>query len=207
MLSGVVFPTWDRIIDLLAGGVIHQSECGPGVSNGSVTRAVDGLTSHYRGGTVEGPKALTIINFGIVGGLATEGGLVDVAKGVEGIGTVSIAGVVDGTEMGSEEFRLFRDVGLRDHVLDGGFYRMGRNGIDAAPCEAEETVADALPELRREGFGELDGLGLNGQAADIDVVGTNGAGGRGPVAIGDLPRGAGRFLESTRLSRVEDGMA
>ena len=84
---------------------------------------------------------------------------------------------------------------------------MGGHGVDVAEGEAEEAVTDALLELGREGVGELDGLGFDDEAADVDVVGADGAGGRGAVAVGDLPGGVGGVLERAGFGRVEDGVA
>ena len=102
---------------------------------------------------------------------------------------------------------MLGDVGLGDHVLDGGGDGLGGDGVDVAEGEAEEAVTDALLELGRERVGELDGLGFDDEAADVDVVGADGAGGGGAVAVGDLPGGVGGFLEGAGFGRVEDGVA
>lgn len=54
--------------------------------------------------------------------------------------------------------------------------------------------------------GELDGLVLDGEAADGDVVGAAVAGGGGAVAVGDLPGLTGELLECGGFRWVEDGV-
>ena len=77
-----------------------------------------------------------VINGGVVGFLAAEGLLVDVAKGVERGAFVRVFGVVNGAEVGGKEFLVLGDVLLGDHVLDWGRYRFRGDGIDGAEGEA-----------------------------------------------------------------------
>lgn len=75
--------------------------------------------------------------------------------------------------------------------------------VDGGEGKSQETVAGALGKLRGELGGELDGLVLDGQAADGDVVGAAVTGRGGAVAVGDLPGLAGKLLERGRLGGVK----
>lgn len=150
---------------------------------------------------------MAFIDRGVVGGLATERSLVNVAERVKGISTIGIAVGSDGAEVRGEELRVFRNIGLGYHVFDGSCDGGGRDGVDATKGQAEEPVTDALLELLGEHVGEFDGLSFDDKAADVDVVGADGAGGGGAVTVRDLPCGAGGVLEGARLGGIEDGVA
>ena len=106
--------------------------------------------------------------------------------------------------MRRKELRRFRDIVLGDHVLDRGCHRSRGNSVDAPKGEAEEAVTHPLLECRGKLLSELDGLILDHETADVEVIGTNVARGRGAVAVGDLPGGAGGFLERAGLFRIKD---
>ena len=181
LLSGVVCGARNSIVDLLARSVIHESKCSTRIGDGSVASAVDGLTSNYCGCAGELPEALRVIDGGVGGGLASEGSLVDITEGVEGVFAVSIISVGHGAEVCGEELRVFADIRLRNHVLDGCLNRFRGHGIDVAPCETEKAVAGTLLELGRKRIGKLDSLVFDDQSADVDIVSADGTGGGGAV--------------------------
>lgn len=109
--------------------------------------------------------------------------------------------------MRGEELHVLGNVRLRDHVLHRGLRGLGGDGVDATKGEPEETITGVLLKLRGEGLGKLDGLALDSQATDDNVVGTDGARGRRVVAVGDLPGGPSGCFECAGLFRVEEGVA
>ena len=123
LLGGIVLAARDGGVDGLAGRVVDEGEGGARVGDGLVAGAGDRLAGHDGGGAVEHPEALRVVHGGVVWGLAAEGGLVDVAKGVEGFALVRVILVFNGAELDREELRRLGDVGLRDHVLDGRLHR------------------------------------------------------------------------------------
>lgn len=181
LLRGVVLGARDGGVDGLAGGVVDETERGARVGDGRVARASDAGAVDGGGGAVEHPEALRVVDRGVIDLVlgdagVREGGRVDEAEGVEGFALVArVGGVAPGAQVRGEELHGLGDVGLRDHVLHGGLHGGGGDGVDAAKGEAEEAVAGVLLELRREGFGKLDALVLDGQTAKGHVVGTDGA--------------------------------
>ena len=175
LLVSIILAARNGVVDGLARSIIDEREGGPGIRDGGVAASIDGLAVNDGGGAGEHPEALGVVDGGVVGFLATEGLLVDEAKGVERGAFVGIFGVVDGAEVGGEEFLVFGDVLLGDHVLDGGRYRFGGDGIDGAEGEAEKSVTGSLFELSRESLGKFDGLIFDYKTAEGDVVGANGA--------------------------------
>lgn len=96
---------------------------------------------------------------------------------------------------------------LVDHVLHRGGDRLGLDGVDLGPREAQQTVVSAvLEEARAELLGELDGLALDDHIRNGDGIRVDVARGRGTVAIADVP-GAGRLLRGGRLGGIVDGVA
>ena len=188
MLGGIIFAAWDRRVDGFAGGVVNESEGCSGISDGGVAGTFDCLASHDGRSAIKHPKALGIVHWGVVWGLAAKGFVIDVAEGVEGFTLVGITRVFDGAEIGREELGSFGDVGLGDHVLNGSLHRCWSDSIDRAPGETEEAVASVLLKLGREAFGQLDGLLLDDKAADVDDVCSHCARGRGAISVGNLPR-------------------
>lgn len=59
---------------------------------------------------------------------------------------------------------------LSDHILDRCLDGCGCDSINAAPCETEESVSGALDELGGHLVGKLDGLVLDCEATNCDVV-------------------------------------
>jgi len=93
---------------------------------------------------------------------------------------------------------------LGDHVLDRRLHRRGSHRVNRAKRETQQTVSRALLELRREILCQFDGLVLDSQTTDSDIVGPDTAGGSGLVAVGDLPGRPRRLVEGARLGRVKD---
>ena len=207
LLRGIVLAAGDGAVDGLAGRVVDEGEGGARVGDGGVAGPGDRLAGHDGRGAVEHPEALRLVHGGVVGGLAAEGFLVDVAKGVEGFALVRVLGVLDGAELDGEELRGLVDVVLQDHVLDGGLHLSGCNGVDVTKGEAEEPVAAVLLELGGEGPGQFDGLVLDDETAHVDDVGAHGARGGGTVPVGNTPGRTAGVFERARLAGVEDGMA
>ena len=176
LLGVVVCSAGDGVVNGLARGIIDEREGSPGIRDGGVAGTIDRGAVNGRGSARKHPEALRVVDGGVVRGLAAESLLVDVAKGVERRSLVGVLGVVDRTEVSGEKLLVFGDVLLGDHVFDRGGYGVGGYGVDGAEGEAEETVAGALFELGGQGLGEFDGLGVNCETADSDVVGTDGAG-------------------------------
>jgi hypothetical protein len=67
---------------------------------------------------------------------------------------------------------LTSDVILSNHVLDRSLDWRWRNGVDATPCETEESICSILLELRRDSIGKLNGLSSDLQTTDTDIVGS-----------------------------------
>lgn len=153
LLRGVVFTAWDGGVDGFAGGVVDEGEGRSGVGDGGVVGTFDRLAGYDCGGAGEHPEALGVVDGGVVGGLAAEGVLVDVAEGVEGFAFVWITCVFDGAEVGGEELGCFGDVVLGDHVLDGSLDWGRGDCVDGSPGQAAESVTGVLLELGRECFG------------------------------------------------------
>lgn len=206
MLGVIVLAARDGVVDSLAHVVVDEGEGRARVGDGLVAGAGDRLAGDDGGGAVEHPEPLRLVHGRVVRGLAAQGGLVDVAEGVEGCALVRVVCVLDGAKVGGEELRSLGDVILGDHVLDRGLDAAGGDGVDFAEGEAEEPVARVLLELGGEGFGQLDCLVLDDDAADVDDVCADRAGGGGTVSIGDLPGRARRVFERAGLVGVEDGM-
>jgi len=99
------------------------------------------------------PEAFGVVDGGVGGCLPLQGGLVDVAKSVEGLAFIWVRGVFYGAQVCGEEFLVFGDVVLGDHVLHGGLDWAGGHGVDTAPGETEQAVRGVLLELRGEGVG------------------------------------------------------
>ena len=207
LLGVIVLAAGDGVVDGLAQVVVDEGEGRARVGDGLVAGAGDRLAGDGGGGAVEHPEPLGLVHGRVVRGLAAQGGLVDVAEGVEGLAFVRVVGVLDGTEVGGEELRGLGDVVLGNHVLDRGLDAGGGDGVDFAEGEAEEPVARVLLELGGEGFGQLDGLILDDDAADVDDVCSDGARGRRTVSVGDLPGRARGVFERAGLAGVEDGMS
>ena len=92
--------------------------------------------------------------------------------------------------MAGEQLLVLRDVGLGDHILNGrGDFGRGHS-VDTAEGETKDAVTDTLLKLVRDGIGKFDRLLFNRESADDNSVFTNGARGRGKVAVGDHPCGA-----------------
>lgn len=206
LLRGVVFAAGDRLVDRLAGLVVDEGEGRSGVGDGGVAGPGDGFAGHDGGGAVEHPEALGVVDGGVVGGLAAQGFLVDVAKGVEAFAFVGIVRVFDGAEVGGEELGGLGDVVLGDHVLDGSLHRGGSDGVDGSPGETEKPVAAVLLELGREALGQLDGLVFDDETAHIHDVRSHCARGGGTIPVGNLPGGTRGVLECAGLGGVEDSM-
>ena len=170
LLGGIVFAAGDRLVYGFAGGVVDEGEGGAGIGDGFVAGTGDGLAGYNGGGAVEHPEALGTVHGRVVWGLAAQGFLVDVAEGVEGFTFVGVIGIFDGAEVGGEELGGLWDVVLGDHVLDGGLNAVRGDGVDGSEGETEESVASVLLELGGEGFGQLDGLVLDDDAANVDDV-------------------------------------
>lgn len=81
------------------------------------------------------------------------------------------------------------------------------DGVDGGKGETQESIAGALSELVGEFRGKLDGLVLNREAANGNVIAAAVARGGAAVAVGNLPRLAGQLLEGGRLGRVKDSVA
>ena len=173
LLRGIVFTAWDGRVDGFAGGVVDESEGCSSVSDGGVTGTFDRLAGYDCGGAVEHPETLRVVHGRVVGGLAAEGVLIDVAEGVEGLAFVWIICVFDGAEVGSEELGCLWDVVLGDHVLDGSLHWGGGDRIDGCPGKAAESVTGVLLELGREGLGQLDGLVPDDKTTHVDDVGSH----------------------------------
>ena len=63
-----------------------------------------------------------------------------------------------------------------DHILNWCFDSGGLDSIELTKCEAKEAAGPRiLDELGRELVGKLDGLVLDGQAANRHIIGTNSA--------------------------------
>lgn len=206
LLRGIVFAARDGVVDGFAGAVVDEGEGRAGVGDGFVAGSFDGLAGYDGGAAVEHPEALGFVDGGVVGRLAAEGRLIDVAEGVEGFALVGVVDVFDGAEVGGEKFRGLRDVVLGDHVLDRGLDRIGCDGVDGTEGEAEEPVAAVLLELGRKGFGQLDGLVFDNDATNVNDVRSDRARGRGSISVGNLPGRPGGIFERAGLGGVEDGM-
>lgn len=206
LLGVVVFAARDGVVDGLAEVVVDEGERRARVRNGLVAGAGDVLASDDGRGALEHPEPLRVVHGRVVWSLAAQGRPVDVSEGVEGGALVRVVGVLDGAEVGGEELRGLGDVVLGDHVLDWGLDAGGGDGVDGTEGEAEEPVARVLLELSGEGFGQLDGLVFDDDAADVDDVCSNGARGRGTISVGDLPGRARGVFERAGLCGVEDGM-
>lgn len=84
LLLIVVLGSWNGIVDGLAEFVIHQSESGACIGNGTVPASVNFLAIDGGRSALELPEALRIIDRGVVRGLPSQSFLVDVSKGVKG---------------------------------------------------------------------------------------------------------------------------
>ena len=170
LLRRIVFAAWDGVVDGFAGAVVDEGEGCAGVSDGFVAGSLDGLAGYDGGGAVKHPEALGTIDGGVVGGFAAKGLLINVAEGVEGFALVWVVDVFNGAEVGGEKLRGLWDIILGDHVLDRGLDTAGLDGVDGTKGEAKEPVAAILLELGRKGFGQLNGLVFDNNAADVNDV-------------------------------------
>ncbi len=207
LLGGIVFAAWDGLVDSLAGRVVNKAEGGSRIGNGGVAGALNCLASHHCRGGVEHPEALGVIDGSVVGGLAAEGSLINVAEGIERLAFVRIIRVFYATKVGREKLRVLWNITLADHVLDGCLDGSWLDGIDASPSKAKKAVTGILLKLGREGLGQFDSLVLDHDTAKVDRVCTNSARGAGAVTVGDLPGGASHILKGARLGGVENSMA
>jgi hypothetical protein len=112
-----------------------------------------------------------------------QGFVVDVAEGEE----AALGGVAepDGEELGRE-----RDVVLQDHVLDGCGDWHGGDGVVYPEREAEQAVAFVGHEGCADLGRKLDGLLLDDEAADVQVIQADDAFGGTLVAVRDFPGAA-----------------
>ena len=137
--GSVIGGAGDGGVDGFTGYVVDEGEGGAGVCDGGVVGAAEGLAVDGGGGAGELPEALGGVDGGVGDGGAGggDGRLVDEAEGVEAFALVGLGGVAPAAEFGGEELGAGGDVGLRDHVLDGGLYWGGLDGVDVAEGESE----------------------------------------------------------------------
>lgn len=147
LLCRIILAAWDRLVDSFAGLVVNKGQGCSGISNGGVAGTCDLLAGYDCRGAAEHPEALGVVHGRVVRGLTAEGGLIDVAEGVEGFALVWILRVFDGAKVGRKELGSLWDVVLGDHVLNRSLYRVWGDSINGAPGEAEEAVATILLKL------------------------------------------------------------
>jgi len=177
LLCGIVRGARDGGVDSLAGGVVNKSKGSARISDGGIARASNAGAVDAGGGGVEHPEALGVIDGSVDGLLArsSDGGLVDVTKGVEGDALVWVTGIAPRAEVGGEELLILGNIVLSDHILHRGLGGSGSDSVDGPPGKPEKPITNARGELGGESLGKLDFLVLDGQAANGHVVGTNGA--------------------------------
>lgn len=141
------------------------------------------------------PESLAIIHWRIVW-VRTSGLdhiLIDEAKGVEGFTFVGFIGITPAAEIGSEKFGILRNVLLGDYVFDWSRNRRGFHSIGAIPGQAKEAITGRLLELGGKGLGQFDGLVLDSQTTNGDIICANVARRSGGVAVLDLQVLPGTF--------------
>lgn len=139
LLGAVIFGAGDGVVDCLDSGIVNKGQCGTGVSDSGVTRAVDSLAVHGCRSRLEGPEALAVVDIGVCD-LVTGGAhgiLVNVAESVEGV--VALYGGF--AQVGGEELCIGWDQVLGDQVLHWCLNSLGLDGVDAAPSQTEQTVS------------------------------------------------------------------
>lgn len=206
LVKPVVGRAGDLVVDLLDHLVRHESERGAGISNGSVAAEIDFLAVDRTGLGRERPEPLRVVDLGPVDVLARllDEVLVNEAEGVERLG-ILVTRAVEGR---SEELGCFGDVVLLDHVFDRGSLGVSlsriHDRVDLAPSETKEAIAGALGELFGHLAGTLDGLLLDGEAAQGKSVADAFTRCSGAVSVLYLPRLSGQLLERLGLLGVVD---
>jgi hypothetical protein len=88
--------------------------------------------------------------------------------------------------------------GLAQGALDivkESLLRVGANSVDAAESQTEKAIDLGVVSERAAGLGgDLDGLLVEGDAADLDCVGVDGTTGRAAVAVADVPGSTRKLL-------------
>lgn len=205
----VIVRARDSIVNSLAGFIVHQRQRCASVSDRLVSGARDRLSIDRGGSRLKHPEPFAVVDRR-VGDLLPgrlHGGIVDEPECIEGLALVGLVGIPPRAQLGREQSRRVRNVILGDHVLDGRLDGLGLDGVDAAKRQPQQSVTGTLGELGRHLLGQLDGLVLDGDAADVHVVGADRTRRRGAVAVRDLPRVTILLFESARLGRVEDIVA
>ena len=99
--------------------------------------------------------------------------LINETKGVERFTFVGFIDVALATGIGSERFGILRNVLLGDHVFDWSRNRRGFHSIDAAQGQAKEAITGRVLELGGKGLGQFDGLVLDSQTTNGDIICAN----------------------------------
>lgn len=182
----VVGRTGNLLVVGLDDGGWGEHEGGARVGNAVEVAAVDGRAgADGVAGGGEAPETLRVVDVGVGDGAV-------VAGGDDGAEVVGAGGVV--LEAGGHE-SLGQTLG--DGVGQEGLGRGRGDGVDAVEGETDETVARAGGELAGGGGGSLNSLAGDGDAADVDGVAVDGAGGAGTITVGDLPARARLLLGRT----------
>lgn len=179
------------------GSRVGEDEGGTGVGNGLSTSGtlLGGAAVNGKAFAGELPESLGVVD-GDPGHGAGELGGVDAAE------LVGAGGV--GTKVSSEE-RL----GERGHdVVEEGLLLLGLDGVELGKGKTEETVVvGVLDERLGDGGGELDGLGSDSGATNVDRVGTDVSGGSGAITVADLEGSTLHQSERLRLGGIENSVS
>lgn len=135
-----------------------------------------------KGDVVHGDLPVAQAGDGDIGELASVLGRVNRAK------QVLAASAAVAAERGQED----RDDGLGQQTCSNGVVHKGLDAadrLDGVEAQAKEAVLRRGSKLSGLGRGEADGL-ADGNVADADNIGTEGARGAGLVAVGDGPAAA-----------------
>jgi hypothetical protein len=175
-LVAVVRCAGDARVVVVDDVVGEEEEGGAGIGDGGADgAAAGGGGADAVAAGVELPEAVGAVDGGVGDGSGVFGA-VDEAKVVGAGGALP--------QVGGEELLL---EGALDGVEEGGLL-VGRDGVDAAERQAEQTVVvDVLGELSRDGGCGFNCLRGRGDRANDDLVGVDIAAGAGAVAVADLP--------------------
>lgn len=176
--------------------VVHKQErCARVGDGGAASLAVVGLAIDAGKRRLELPVTLRLVD----GGVGDFAGVLGRVDGAELIGSGGIL-----VEVGSEDGAA--ELGL--DVFEPGLLAFGLNTVDGAETETEKSVAvGVVNEGAGDLFGEFDGLLLDGDTADFDMIIADRSRSTGAITVADGPRSAGKFGPGGGLGGIEDRMA
>ena len=169
-------------LDLLVVGLDdvggHEHEGGAGISNTNEVALGGSAGADGVAGGGEGPEALGGVDVGVSDGAVVAGG----DDGAEVVGSSSV--VLEGGGHDGLGQPLSNGIGQEGLLLGR------RDCVDVVEGEPDKAITLARSELLGGGGGGFDGLTGNGDAANVDSVGVDRAGGARAVAVLDLPGSA-----------------